>query len=65
MSGFGLALVTQVKMVGLFLVASVGIATVIDLWELSDLKRGLSLVSFRFYTFSNKYGDIFQLEQCV
>jgi dolichyl-phosphate-mannose-protein mannosyltransferase len=43
MSGFGLALVTQVKMVGLFLVASVGIATVIDLWELSDLKRGLSL----------------------
>ena len=57
MTGVGLALVTgydsdqlccayffRVKMVGLFTVATVGIATLIDLWELLDIKRGHSMV---------------------
>lgn len=31
-------------MVGLFTVATVGIATLVDLWELLDIKRGHSMV---------------------
>jgi dolichyl-phosphate-mannose-protein mannosyltransferase len=39
MTGVGLALCTGVKMVGLFTVAVVGIATLFDLWELLDYKK--------------------------
>jgi dolichyl-phosphate-mannose-protein mannosyltransferase len=45
MTGVGLAAVTGVKMVGLFTVATVGIATLADLWELLDIKKGHSMVS--------------------
>lgn len=44
MTGVGLAAVTGVKMVGLFTVATVGIATLVDLWELLDIKKGHSMV---------------------
>ncbi|KAJ3304805.1 hypothetical protein HDV03_002347 [Kappamyces sp. JEL0829] len=46
MSGVGLALVTGVKMVGLFTVATVGIATLFDLWQLLDIRRGYSMAYF-------------------
>jgi dolichyl-phosphate-mannose-protein mannosyltransferase len=39
LTGVGLALCTGVKMVGLFTVAVVGVATLFDLWELLDYKR--------------------------
>jgi dolichyl-phosphate-mannose--protein O-mannosyl transferase len=35
---------TSVKMVGLFLVALIGIAVIYDLWGLLDIKRGLTMV---------------------
>ncbi len=40
----------SVKMVGLFAFATIGIATIVDLWELLDINRGLSLVFFLFLT---------------
>ncbi|KAI8919634.1 Dolichyl-phosphate-mannose-protein mannosyltransferase-domain-containing protein [Entophlyctis helioformis] len=46
MTGVGLSLVLGVKMVGLFTVATIGIATIVDLWELLDVRRGLSLRQF-------------------
>lgn len=46
MTGFGLALVLGVKLVGLFTVATVGIATLYDLWEILDIKRGHSINTF-------------------
>ncbi|KAI8850085.1 glycosyltransferase family 39 protein [Chytridium lagenaria] len=42
MTGVGLACTLGVKMVGLFTIASVGIATLVDLWRLLDFKRGVS-----------------------
>jgi dolichyl-phosphate-mannose--protein O-mannosyl transferase len=36
-------------MVGLFGFATIGLATIIDLWQLLDINRGLSLVSNFFY----------------
>jgi dolichyl-phosphate-mannose-protein mannosyltransferase len=44
MTGVGLALILGVKLVGLFTVASVGIATIYDLWILLDIKKGHSMV---------------------
>ena len=46
MTGVGLALVAGVKMVGLFTVATVGIATLFSLWEILDIKRGYSMKYF-------------------
>ncbi|KAJ3036664.1 hypothetical protein HDV00_002488 [Rhizophlyctis rosea] len=43
MTGVSLALTTGVKMVGLFTVACVGIAVLFDLWELLDIRRGLTM----------------------
>jgi dolichyl-phosphate-mannose-protein mannosyltransferase len=40
-----MALTLSVKMVGLFLVAAIGLAVVSDLWSLMDVKRGLELVN--------------------
>ena len=36
---------TGVKMVGLFVVAAVGVATLYDLWDLLDINKGLSGVN--------------------
>lgn len=44
----GLALVTGVKMVGLFTVATIGVATIRDLWTILDIKRGYSMVIYNF-----------------
>ncbi|KAJ3121116.1 hypothetical protein HK098_003965 [Nowakowskiella sp. JEL0407] len=40
LTGISLALTMGVKMVGLFAVATVGIATLVDLWRLLDIRRG-------------------------
>jgi dolichyl-phosphate-mannose-protein mannosyltransferase len=41
-SGFSIGSATSVKMVGLFTVGLLGVATIIDLWELADWKRQYS-----------------------
>ena len=46
-TGLALGATLGVKMVGLFMVAAIGIATVIDLWQLADKRRKLS--DFAFY----------------
>ena len=43
LTGIGLGCTMGVKMVGLFTVATVGIATIRDLWELLDTRRKLSM----------------------
>ncbi|KAI9351121.1 Dolichyl-phosphate-mannose-protein mannosyltransferase-domain-containing protein [Zopfochytrium polystomum] len=42
LTGVTLALTLGIKMVGLFTMATIGIATLNDLWRLLDIKRGLS-----------------------
>lgn len=44
-TGIALGLTLGVKMVGLFIVAGVGICVLVDLWNLLDIKNGLSMVS--------------------
>ncbi|KAJ3238533.1 hypothetical protein HDU81_007629 [Chytriomyces hyalinus] len=46
MTGVSLALTLGVKMVGLFTIAVVGIAVLIDLWRLLDIDRGLNMTQF-------------------
>lgn len=41
-----MAMTLSVKMVGLFIVAAVGLATIFDLWSLMDVRRGLELVRY-------------------
>ncbi|KAI3649787.1 hypothetical protein MP228_005419 [Amoeboaphelidium protococcarum] len=41
-SGVAISLTTSVKMVGLFIVALVGVSTIIDLWRIIDIRRGIS-----------------------
>lgn len=48
-----MALTLSVKMVGLFLVAAIGLAVLSDLWSLMDIKRGLEMVNIRRMT--NRY----------
>ncbi|KAI9012304.1 dolichyl-phosphate-mannose,protein O-mannosyl transferase [Hyaloraphidium curvatum] len=45
-TGFMLAAAMGIKMVGLFVVALVGIATLVDLWRLLDWRRGMSINAF-------------------
>ena len=45
-TGISLALTISCKMVGLFTFATVGGAVVLDLWDLFDLRRGLTLRRF-------------------
>ena len=47
LTGVGIGCATSVKMVGLFVVSLVGLATVIDLWRLLDIRKGLSEVGIR------------------
>ncbi|GAB5591503.1 Dolichyl-phosphate-mannose--protein mannosyltransferase 4 [Umbelopsis nana] len=42
-TGVSMALTLSVKMVGLFLVAAIGLAVLSDLWSLMDIKRGLEM----------------------
>ena len=39
-----LAVVLSIKMVGLFTLATVGVATLFDLWDILDVKRNPKLV---------------------
>ncbi|KAI9022268.1 glycosyltransferase family 39 protein [Phycomyces nitens] len=43
LSGVMMAMTLSVKMVGLFIVATVGVSVLVDLWRLLDLQRGLSM----------------------
>ncbi|SAL96727.1 hypothetical protein [Absidia glauca] len=45
-TGVNMALTLSVKMVGLFLVAAIGIAVLVDLWSLFDIRRGLEMNQF-------------------
>ncbi|KAI0244306.1 Dolichyl-phosphate-mannose--protein mannosyltransferase 4 [Massospora cicadina] len=45
-TGISLALTLSVKMVGLFTIATVGLAVMWDLWRLLDIRRGLTLREF-------------------
>ena len=49
-TGVSLALTISCKMVGLFAFLAVGTAVVIDLWNLLDIRRGLTIVRRRFET---------------
>jgi dolichyl-phosphate-mannose-protein mannosyltransferase len=44
-TGVALGLTLGVKMVGLFVVASVGICVLFELWELLNIDNGLTMVS--------------------
>lgn len=46
-TGAAIACATGVKMVGLFTVGTIGVATIIDLWDLADHKRNYSNVPGR------------------
>ncbi|KAI8379726.1 glycosyltransferase family 39 protein [Radiomyces spectabilis] len=58
-TGTTMALTLSVKMVGLFLVAAIGISVLVDLWELFDLKRGLSMKHFMKHFYARAVGLIF------
>lgn len=58
-------LIYRVKMVGLFGFATIGIATIIDLWELLDINRGLSWVFLHFLMFSVGFIVILLQDSCV
>ncbi|KAI8807712.1 Dolichyl-phosphate-mannose-protein mannosyltransferase-domain-containing protein [Cladochytrium replicatum] len=45
-TGVCLALTLGVKMVGLFIISAVGVATLVDLWRLLDIQRGLTIRQF-------------------
>ncbi len=40
-------LTNRIKMVGLFAFATIGLATIMDLWERLDVERGLTMVHHR------------------
>ncbi|KAI9298088.1 PMT-domain-containing protein [Neoconidiobolus thromboides FSU 785] len=42
-TGISLALTLGVKMVGLFVILTVGICVIVDLWKMLDIKRGYSM----------------------
>ncbi|CAG8499641.1 7149_t:CDS:10 [Paraglomus occultum] len=51
-TGVLLGLTMSVKMVGLLTVATIGFAVLSDLWELLDIRRGLSMQQFRSHFFA-------------
>ena len=46
MTGFALSCVISTKYVGLFTFFTIGAAVAVDLWDLLDIKRGLSMAEF-------------------
>ncbi|CAG8457563.1 10972_t:CDS:10 [Ambispora gerdemannii] len=58
-TGVSLSLTTSVKMVGLFTFATIGVAVLVDLWELLDIQRGLTMRQFRRHFFARSIGLIF------
>ncbi|ORZ03032.1 putative PMT4-dolichyl-phosphate-mannose--protein O-mannosyltransferase [Syncephalastrum racemosum] len=45
-TGVAMASTVSVKLVGLFVVGSIGVCVLVDLWALLDIKRGLSMNQF-------------------
>ncbi|KAG2222952.1 hypothetical protein INT45_012930 [Circinella minor] len=45
-AGASMAMTLSVKMVGLFTVGSIGVAATVDIWNLLDIRHGLSLKEF-------------------
>nr|CAG8642805.1 12793_t:CDS:10 [Entrophospora candida] len=57
-TGFFLGLTLSVKMVGFFTVLTIGTAVLIDLWDLLDIHRGLTMAQFKKHFFSRAAGLI-------
>ncbi|CAJ0864773.1 11430_t:CDS:10 [Entrophospora sp. SA101] len=58
MTGISLGLTLSVKMVGLFTILMIGTVVIIDLWELSDIRRGLTLEQFNKHFLGRAFGLI-------
>jgi len=54
-TGFFLACTLGCKMVGLFTFFTIGAAVIVDLWNLLDYKKGLSMVSVVAPGFDKKF----------
>ncbi|KAG0215255.1 hypothetical protein BGX28_000474 [Mortierella sp. GBA30] len=57
-TGFFIAMTTSVKMVGLFTVATIGVAVLCDLWELLDIRRRLTMQEFMSHFWARVVGLI-------
>ncbi|KAF0357977.1 glycosyltransferase family 39 protein [Gigaspora margarita] len=57
-SGVTLGLTLSVKLVGLFTVLTIGIAVIVDLWNLLDIKRGLTMDHFKKHFYARAIGLI-------
>ncbi|KAG0287534.1 hypothetical protein BGZ96_008542 [Linnemannia gamsii] len=57
-TGVSIALTTSVKMVGLFTVATIGVAVIWDLWELLDIRRRLTMQQFMNHFYARAIGLI-------
>ncbi|KAI7898413.1 glycosyltransferase family 39 protein [Cokeromyces recurvatus] len=59
LTGVFMALTVSVKMVGLFLVALIGLSVIYDLWMLLDIKRGLTMNQFMKHFYARAFSLIF------
>ncbi|KAG0245442.1 hypothetical protein BGW41_000069 [Actinomortierella wolfii] len=57
-TGVSIGLTTSVKMVGLFTVATIGLAVLYDLWNLLDIRRGLKMSEFMRHFYARAIGLI-------
>ncbi|KAF9952125.1 hypothetical protein BGZ70_000719, partial [Mortierella alpina] len=58
-TGVSIALTTSVKMVGLFTVATIGVAVLCDLWDLLDIRRRLTMQEVMNHFWARAVGLIF------
>ncbi|RUS30488.1 glycosyltransferase family 39 protein [Jimgerdemannia flammicorona] len=58
-SGVTMAMTLSVKMVGLLLIATIGVAVLYDLWNLLDIRRGLTMQHFMKHFYARAFGLIF------
>ncbi|KAG0329642.1 hypothetical protein BG000_012018, partial [Podila horticola] len=57
-TGYFIGMTTSVKMVGLFTVATIGVAVLWDLWELLDIRRKLTMQEFMNHFWARAFGLI-------
>ncbi|CAG8519920.1 17013_t:CDS:10 [Dentiscutata heterogama] len=57
-SGVTLGLTLSVKLVGLFTVLTIGMAVIVDLWNLLDIRRGLTIDHFKKHFYARAVGLI-------
>ncbi|KAI8976756.1 glycosyltransferase family 39 protein [Pilobolus umbonatus] len=57
-SGVSMALTVSVKLVGLFLIALIGVSVIYDLWCLLDIRRGLSMDEFLRHFYARAFSFI-------